>query len=578
MLDIYKMIYVNLIASSLLIISLFIYKYIYPRKKINLLCLLILISLLPLISIFRKGTYESGDLSIHIKFAMQFFENLTQGNLQPEWIARHCGGYGCPVYIYLFALPYYIISVLHFIGFSFLTSAKLLLSITYVFSGIGMYVWLKNELNEKAGFIASVFYLFAPYHLIDLSFRVSIGELVSFAILPFSFYLVMRSIETRRKKFFIMNGLSFALLILSHQVTSFICFPLLIIYGFYVLHRTKQNYTHIFPFLFSFIFGFMLSAFYWVPIILENKYIYYVSHNQIIFSDWKYFFYSPVRYGLLFQGHKGELYFNVGYIQWILIFLAPLVILKGKLQREKKILLSASLFFFLAFFFMMLNISKPIWDAFPFLQNFQFSWRLMLEVSVFTSIMAGIILSKIKRGEILALLIIVLIGSTILNWSNRKVMPNVDDKALSAEKIFDESPGKPEINTPKWVDIYKPWIGKNPKSPIEFLTGKGSFLTLTREIQNHEYIVNATTNVNIKENTFYYPGWELTANNHKIPINFNNKNYPGIITFNLEKGLYKIDLKFKDTNDRFVTKVISGFSLLSLLVILLYFKFFHRRR
>jgi len=59
-----------------------------------------------------------------------------------------------------------------------------------------MYLWLKTEFNENSAFVGSLFYLFAPYHLEDLHFRVSVGEVLSFAPLPFVFYFSSLLIKT----------------------------------------------------------------------------------------------------------------------------------------------------------------------------------------------------------------------------------------------------------------------------------------------------------------------------------------------------------------------------------------------
>ncbi|MEK7502564.1 MAG: hypothetical protein AAB609_03485, partial [Patescibacteria group bacterium] len=85
LLDPYKMVLVNIIASLFLLGGVVFYRFVYPKKNINLLFLLILISLLPVISILRKGTYESGDLTIHTSFAISFFESLKDGNYIPRW-------------------------------------------------------------------------------------------------------------------------------------------------------------------------------------------------------------------------------------------------------------------------------------------------------------------------------------------------------------------------------------------------------------------------------------------------------------------------------------------------------------
>src|SRR3989344_5306679 len=80
------------------------------------------------------------------------------------------------------------ISFIHLFGLSFIDSFKIILVFSFILSGQGMYLLVKDVTgNKKAGFISALFYLFAPYHLIDMHFRVAIGETLSFALLPFCF-------------------------------------------------------------------------------------------------------------------------------------------------------------------------------------------------------------------------------------------------------------------------------------------------------------------------------------------------------------------------------------------------------
>ncbi len=569
MVDPYRMIFVNLIDVMAVGVSLLFYYYVYPKKKINLFFLLLILSILPLVSVLRKGTYESGDLSIHVKFAMQFFENLSQGNYFPEWIGRHCSGYGCPVYIFLFTLPYYVISFFHMLGFTFLASAKLLLISTYILSGVGMFIWMKNELNEKAAFVAAIFYLFAPYHFIDLHFRVSIGELLSMAILPFAFYFTKRLIETKRPVFFILNGVSFASLILSHQVTSFVSLPLLFLYGLLVWSRDKKkDFLKLLIMTFSLISGILLASYYWIPLLLESKYTWYKIEDVIAFHPLSSFLYSQNRFGLLFQGHHGELYLNIGYVQWVIIGISLFLLLKRRLQGKEKKLMLAVFITFVSFFIMMQEITKPIWDFFSFLKNFQFSWRLMVEIILLTSVMAGLITTKIKNNTFIVILCSITILYTILNWGNRKTIPT-NDATLKIQELFDEYPGGVDLTTPKWVDKYKQWIGTKPLSYIETLSGNSEFKTIIRTQTKHVYLVNIKKASLIKENTFYYPGWKVFANNKEIPIVYKNSQYPGVITFNLKEGFYKIDVIFSDTKDRKYSKLISLLSLISFILIII---------
>jgi len=557
------MVFVSLIASIFLFGGLLIYTKIL-KKKVNYLVLLIIISFLPLISIFRNGTYESGDLTLHAKFAAQFFDNIFQGNFIPQWMGNHCGTYGCPVYIFIYPFPYYIASFFHIIGLSFIGSIKLLLITSFIASGVGMYLWIRKELDELAGFVAGIFYLFAPYHLIDLHFRVAIGEMVSFAILPFTFLLTKRLVESKKTFYFVFEAITFGLLIISHQVTSFVALPLLLGYSFIVWRRFKERKLSslIIPF-FSQILGILLASFYWIPVLIEGKLTWYVADDKIDFHPLSSFLYSENRFGLLFQGHRGELYMNVGYLQWIVLGIAIYLLIKKKVKSKNYYLLTVCIVVFLVLFLLMQEITRPIWNLTPLLKNFQFTWRLMIEVSLITSVIAAIV-TKMFPKKLVYLLCFLTIMYTILNWGNRKMVPFLTDSQIRTQPLFTETPGIVDLTTPNSVNRNQPWIGKFPKSHIEIFSGKGEIKMLTRSMTHHQYIAKADTLLDVKENTYYYPGWKVLINDQPTKIDYKNKTYTGIITFKVPKGLKKIDVIFTDTWDRMIGKWVSAITLLGL--------------
>ena len=571
MIDAYHMITVSLIASAILGLSLLIYRFVYPKKRINLFYLLILLMILPLISILRKGSYQSGDLSLHVKYAMQFFDNIAQGNLIPRWIGNHCASYGCPEYIFIFFSPYYIISIFHFIGLSFLGSVKLLLIASFILSGVGMYYWIKDELGEKSGFVAAIFYLFAPYHLIDLHFRVSIGELVSMAILPFLFLSTKRWLDKKNSNYFLFTALLFAFLILSHQATALVASPFVLIYGMLKVKISRKNLIGLALITAPFIIGGLIATFYWLPILSESKYIFYGHIDQIDFHPFLQFFYSPHRFGLLFQGHMGELYTSLGYSQWAVIAFAIYLFFKKKVKASDKPLLLFSLISFFILFFMMTKISNPVWNLLYFLKNIQFSWRLLIEATFFVSVIAGIVIKYINNKVIVFLLVFFTIFYTILNWGNRQTEPQINDTVLRNQAVFTDN-SSVELTTPYWVHINFDKTYQLPQGHIQILSGKAEIRETKRLQTVHSYIINAQTNVEIKENTFYYTGWTVTANEMVLKLNYNNPKYPGVITFKLPKGKYLVDLEFKNTNDRIIGKMISGISLILLITLFIYFK------
>lgn len=550
------MVVIDLAASIIVIIGLFVYKRIFPKKKINLFLLLLIIALLPLISILRPGSYESGDLSYHVKFAIPFFDNIMQGNLLPRWMPNHCSGYGCPAYIFIFLLSHYLISAFHFIGFTFIDSAKIVMALSFILSGMGMFFWMRDEFGEKPAFVAAVFYLFAPYHLIDLHFRVSIAELVSIAILPFLFLTTKRLVESKLQSYFIYTSILFALLIISHQVTSLASFPFLLIYGFAVWMRLrKRNINILLTTVLSYICGLLLTAFYWLPIFVESKYTLFSIINEMEFHPLRDYFFSPNKLGFLFQGHKGELYTSIGYTQWFVIFAGLYILLKKKVKGKEKILLAGSLVIFSILFLMMQSFTKPIWDVVPVIKNFQFPWRLLIEAIIAIAVIAAIVVKTYTNRNFFIVLCFITIAYTILNWANRGAVPQITDTVLRNRVVWPNN--GLDVLTPIWVDIHKQWFDKPIKKHIEILSGKAEIKEISRSIIRHEYVILANSKTYIKENTFYFPGWRLMLNNKEANINYKNKDFPGVITFDVNKGLYKVELIFTDTIDRKIGKWIS---------------------
>ncbi|HVA96956.1 MAG TPA: 6-pyruvoyl-tetrahydropterin synthase-related protein [Candidatus Acidoferrales bacterium] len=572
MVDPYHMVLVNVIASIILLIGIVIYYYIYPKKKINLLFLLIIISLLPLISLLRKGTYESGLLSENVGVVISFYNSLMDGILKPMWSANACSGYGCPLFIFQYPLPFYVASFFHYVGFSFISSVKLMLAVAFIASGVAMYFWAKDELGKISGFSASIFYLFAPYHLASMHFRVSVGEVLSFVFPPLVLLFSKKIVETGKFYWIFLSAAALALLVLSHQVTSFATFPFIIAYIIFMYFRNKNKEIKYFLYSFmSILLGIFLSAFYWIPVLAERNYMKLALANEVVFQPFWYYIYSPFQYrfGLLFQGQHGELYTNVGYASLIILAISLFLHFTNRINKSNRSFYLFLLVSFFIYFIMMQQITSPIWYSNHILIDIEFTWRFLIEISFIIAMIAGITLKSINKKWFTILVCMFAILVTILNWGNRKMLSQVTDTNFINAPMYIEKPCITELSTPIWVDNCASWIGTFPKNHLQVLKGNATVKQIYRTSIKHSYVVDANTRVLLKENTYYYPGWTVYANDKEIPIIKNNSQYKGIITFNLPKGLYKIDVVFKRTLDRIIGDTISLITFILLIIIAL---------
>jgi hypothetical protein len=564
------MVLVSLTAFFILGVGLLVYKYIYPKRNISLFVLLILLSLLPLISILRPGTYESGDLSLNVYKAISFYDSLLEGNILPRWSGELNATYGYPQFIFIYLLPYYVISLFHFVGFSFIASVKLVIAVSFILSGVFMYLWTKEELGKRAAFVAAIFYLYAPYHLVDTHFRISIGEIISFALIPLILFATKKYITVQKLHWFLLMILGIFLQVLSNQAISLVGFPFIFAYIIFLLYQNKKVQTQIlFKIILAFVIGLLLSMFYWLPAIIESVYTHQAFYTKTIsFVQFNELIYSPWRYGLLFQGPKGELSFLIGYVQLIIIGLSFYYILRKNSQHaEKRYLLFFSIAIIL-FCFLMIPLSMSIWDNIALLRNFQFTSRLLFFVAICTAFLAGILSKKLNNKVLIVICILVML-QTILNWGNRRNIPSINDTVLR-NNIYITNVGEGfQPAAPKWVDPETTWQYKVPKSHIEILAGQATIVELERVSHHHEYIINVTSSATFKENTLYFPNWTVYANNNTIPISYTTPKYPGIITFSLKKGLYKIDVTFQETPIRRVSSFVSAITLVVFVIFLL---------
>jgi hypothetical protein len=567
----FLMVLTNLIISFFLLVGIIIYRYVYPKKHLNLLVLLILISILPLISIFRVGVYESGDLSTHIMEEIFFYKLLQHGNLFPIWAGEMNATYGYPAFHFTYPLPFYIMAVFHFLGVSFINSAKLLLASSFFLSGIFMYLWLKKEVRQIAAVGGALFYLFAPYHFINLHFRADVGEVLAFVFLPLSLWAASNFLQTKSIKWFCLEAFSLAALILSHPALSLVGFAVLCAYILiFIFMQNRQKIKFILLQIICVVISLLLTAFYWLPVMYDLQFTSTHKFVKIVsFVHFEDLLYSPWKYGFLFQGPQGQLSFLIGYAQLLVLIFAVIMLIKRKIFKKEKPLLLVSLIVVLITIFMMLPIASPLWTSVPFLKSFQFSYRL-LGVNIFSlAVIAAIVLNNIKKKWLITLICLLAVFSTILNWGNRGMLPNVTDDYLSKQLPYTATNGAGLGQAaPIWTDYKNAFAKKIPSSHLEIMKGEGSITEQRRDNSHHVYSVNAKNQLVIKENTLYFPGWNVFIDKMPQKITILSSSTPkGVISFVVPKGKHEVEVIFQDTNIIKIGKVISLIGILLLLIV-----------
>lgn len=538
-------------------------------KKYLFFIFIFSISLIPAVDLFKSGLPMTHDGPDHVIRLANFYQNLSEGNIIPRWASNVNYGYGHPFLMFFYPLPYYIGSLFHFLGFSLINSTKLVFGAAYILSSIAMYAFIKELLkNEKAAFSAALLYVIAPYRFVDLYVRGAIGEHVAFIFPPLIFYFLIKISKNYSFWYMLGGSLSVTGLILSHNATALMFLPLIFIYILYLAFQCFNKKCFVLNTLYIILFGFGLSAFFWIPAFMEGKYtlrdiVTGKEEYAASFVALKDFF-----VGLWDYGGSQLLSKQIGVIHWVGVFGSVIGTYYLYKKRNKLWMVClGSFLIFLATLFLMSSSSSLIWQTITTLQKFQFPWRF-LSVTVFLSaLMGGISLSLISNRYKNIALLILIVSLLVVNkdyWHAEKYLLKNDDFFTVVQRTTTNDTGE---SSPIWSTRF---MEQKPNANVEIIAGKGLIKEVQRSTAKHIYEIDVKDKVRIRENTLYFPGWTVLADGVLKEIEFQDPANRGLITFYLDKGIHKVNIEFNETRLRIFANILSGISLIGLVAFSLF--------
>lgn len=532
--------------------------------------LLILLSFLPLVTLLHPGLPRTHDGQDHVARIANFYISLTEGNLIPRWAPLLNWGYGHPVLMFLYPLPSYAASLFHFMGFSLVDSLKIVFGLSFIASGLAMYFFVNSLFGRVAGFAAGMLYLYAPYRFVDLYVRGAIGEHFAFVFPPLVLFFMYRLTTGGSAWNVVLGGLSFAGLLISHNAVSLMFLPIFFIFWLYLLWQQNKKSFFVAQTFLLFITGLLVSSFFVMPAFLEGKYTLrdivtqgeyldrFETVERFVFSSWS------------FNG-TGEFSVQFGALQWIIILVQPFVIYAFyKKNKKKYVFFGVGLLFLLALStFIMLEQAKPVYSVFTILQKFQFPWRFLTLVVFLTSLMGGFTVYSVKekyRLIIVAVFSIILVFLSSEYWKAKEY--------ISYPESFYKSIYNSTTDTGESAPIWSVrFMQEGPKKKSEVIDGDAVILGTLRDSTTRKYEIVAEVDSRIRENTLYFPGWKVYVNGVEVPVEFQDPNNRGLITYNVSKGQNDVVISFSNTRLRSIAEFIT---LTGLIIMTVYIVFFSK--
>lgn len=514
---------------------------------------------------------------------------LSDGMFPVRWVSDLGYGYGYPIFNFYAPLSYYFGGVINALGVDALVSTKITMIVGIILSGVFMYLLARKLWGEIGGLVSSLFYVYAPYHAIDIYIRGDVAEFWAYAFIPLVFFGILKASDEKKWGYVVLGSLGYAGIILSHNLTALMITPFLILYIFFLFFKQYKNKQYRLSYsLFILLFGVCLSAFYWLPALSELRFTNVLSqigggadfrnHFVCITQLWQ----SPWGFGGSAPGCVDGISFKIGKIHLILSSIA-IVFLVISLQYKKFknlfikndqqiIFVIFSVFAFAISVLLTLEISKPIWELIPLMAFFQFPWRFLLIISFSTSILAGFLIWVIQKAEkdIIkfdkANFIIASAAIFVLIFFNSKLF--APHSYLYRDSYDYTNPLSLKWTTSKISDEYMPINFIKPSTKDNIVINKIVSQTEgTRVLFQSSSTDRIHANIfseketKVKVNLAYFPGWNVFIDNKESSPEISNNGF----YVNIPPGSHSLDIFFTQTSiEKFATSV----SLASLFLLL----------
>ena len=106
-----------------------------------------------------------------------------------------------------------------------------------------------------------------------------------------------------------------------------------------------------------------------------------------------------------------------------------------------------------------------------------------------------------------------------------------------------------------------------PKQRVDVIGGKATIANFKKKSNKHSFTIDAQTDSQIVDHTQYFHGWRVSVDGNFTPIEFQDPNNRGEITFRVPKGIHDVKVEFGETKVRLFADFVSMVSLLGLLVL-----------
>ncbi|MBI2029223.1 hypothetical protein HYT02_02295 [Candidatus Gottesmanbacteria bacterium] len=545
-------------------------------KKFSILFIVLLI--LPFVFLYFKSGYfyMTHDGLYHLERTFYYVDSIKEGNLIPSWSRYYNSGFGSPIFIFLFPIPYLITSLLYIIGFSLTTTVKLAFVFFLGIGIISLYLLLNKGflLKQTASLFGCLLFIFSPLTISQVFVRGSLRELAGMAVFSFVLLATVQLSKTISKRKIGILALVSSIYFLTDGLTVILFALILGSFLLYFLIKSKNRLKLLLSYLLAYSLGIMTSSYMLLPFLKESKYLKlnvgYFYRDHFIYPQ--QYFDPHWGFGFSMPGPIDGMSFQIGIINILVIAIFILLVIKKRIKLDLFFIL---LIINLVVIFSLVTyspLSLYIWEKVTPLRNIQLAWRLLTPVVLILALIGAYVANyfKISKKAVIAIYLFTLLVSfkylrtnQIVVYEQRNLIKNSNDATAFHE----------------FIPIYRERLTfAESQNKVEFTTNEVTISNFSEKNNSISFSTNSEKDSILRVNTLYFPGWEASVDGIKTGIiitesqtrkNPNNHDLSGLIEIQIPQGNHDVNLQFKDTQVRKQGKVLSilGFIISIILII-----------
>ncbi|MBI4028841.1 MAG: hypothetical protein HY376_00520 [Candidatus Blackburnbacteria bacterium] len=572
-------------------------------KKDPYVFIVLLIALMAGWWLLRPGYFNMhDDLQMMRQLAME--KCFADFQIPCRWTQYMGYGYGFPLFNFYPPLPYLVGEGIRIFQFSFVTTVKLTFLLSFLISGVTMYIFAREFFGRLGGLLSAAFYIWAPYHSVDIYVRGAMNEawsLVWFPLILWASYRLIKSglvtggtgggSPTERPqpllgartsggtspgqdplRWILVLALAWFGLLTSHNLMVLIFTPLFLAWlSIWILkYKAWRSVPNL---AISGAWAFGLAAFFTLPVFLEQKLVHvetltqgyyeYVAHfaniRQLLTS--RFWGYGPSAWA----DADDKMAFPVGQIHWILAsvvvsFLGWTLLKRRKINNES---ILVTMFFFLSAWFatFMVHVKSTfIWQQIPPLLFVQFPWRFLTLAVLSFSIVVGVsaVLLTQTYPKIAKWVVFGLIAG-VVGWNWQFFKPERMGPLTDQEKF---SGAAWDLQQTAGIYDYLPKDASTaPKAPqrsvADIVSGKGQISDASQGSNWAKFkVTQDEDDGKVRINIFQFPGWKVSVDGREVEVS-TDKDEWGRMYIDVPKGEHSVTVRLYNTQARTAGNVIS---------------------